>query len=255
MHHATIHVILALAAIEDLHLQSVDISHAFIDSEIDTEVYMAQPVGFVQHGSEYVCKLSKSIYGLKQSPRLWSEKLGAAMKELGFTKGYSDPSLYIHDKDNIKVIVPVFVDDITLASASNEALDKFVVELTTYFKLRDLGPTSLFLGVEIKRNRAEHTIYLSQCQYILQKLDEFSMTDSKPVGTPMDPGFKLSNEQCPRTSEDKAEMKNIPYINAVRSILYLALLTRPDIPYTASILARFNSNPGMIHWRAVKHLF
>ena len=132
------------------------------------------------------------------------------MKELGFTKAYSDPSLYIYDKDNIKVIVPVFVDDITLASASNEALNKFVVELATYFKLRDLGATSLFLGVEIKQNRAECTIYLSQCQYILQKLDEFSMTDCKPVGTPMDPSLKLSNEQCPKTSEDKAEMKNIP---------------------------------------------
>ena len=107
MHHATIHVILALAAIEDLHLQSVDISHAFINSEIDTEVYMTQPVDFVQHGLEYVCKLSKSIHGLKQSPCLWSEKLGAAMNELGFTKAYSDPSLYIYDKDNIKVIVPV----------------------------------------------------------------------------------------------------------------------------------------------------
>ena len=255
MRHATIRVILALAAIEDLHLRSVDISHAFINSEIDTEVYMAQPVGFVQHGSEYVCKLSKSIYGLKQSPRLWSEKLGAAMKELGFTKAYSDPSLYIYDKDNIKVIVPVFVDDITLASASNEALDKFVVELATHFKLRDLGPTSLLLGVEIKRNRAKRTIYLSQHQYILQKLDEFSMTDCKPVGTPMDPSLKLSNEQCPKTAEDKAEMKNIPYINAVGSLLYLALLTRPDIAYTASVLARFNSNPGMIHWKAVKHLF
>ena len=81
------------------------------------------------------------------------------------------------------------------------------------------------------------------------------MTDSKPVGTPMDPGLKLSNEQCPKTSEDKAEMKNIPYINAVGSLLYLALLTRPDIAYTASVLARFNSNPDMIHWKAVKHLF
>ena len=81
------------------------------------------------------------------------------------------------------------------------------------------------------------------------------MTDSKPVGTPMDPGLKLANEQCPKTSEDKAEMKNIPYINAVGSLLYLALLTRLDIAYTASVLARFNSNPGMIHWRAVKHLF
>jgi len=255
MRHATIRIILALAAIEDLHLRSVDVSHAFINSEIDTEVYMAQPCGFVQHGPEYVCKLNKSIYGLKQSPRLWSEKLGSAMNELGFTKAYSDPSLYIYDRDNIKIIVPVFVDDITLASKSNEALDKFVVDLGKYFKLRDLGPTSLLLGVEISRNRAKRMIYLSQRQYIINKLDEFKMTDCNPVGTPMLPGLKLSTEQSPQTLEEKEEMKEIPYINAVGSLLYLAILTRPDIAFAASTLARFNSNPGMAHWKAVKHLF
>ena len=255
MRHATIRVILALAAIEDLHLRSVDISHAFINSEIDTEVYMAQPLGFVQKGPEWVCKLNKSIYGLKQSPRLWGEKLWAALKELGFRKAYSDPSLYIFDRDNIRVIVPVFVDDITLASQSADALDKFVAELAIYFKLRDLGPTSLLLGVEITRDRAKRSIHLSQKQYILNKLNEFDMADCKPVGTPMLPGLKLSSDQCPDTAEKKTEMKNIPYINAVRSLLYLALLTRPDIAFATGVLARFNSNPGMAHWNAVKHLF
>ena len=80
-------------------MRSVDVSHAFINSEIDTKVYMAQPHGFVQQGPEYVCKLNKSIYGLKQLPRLWGEKLGSAMKDLGFVKAYSNPSLYIYDKD------------------------------------------------------------------------------------------------------------------------------------------------------------
>ena len=183
MRHATIRVILALAAVEDLHLRSVDISHAFINSEIDTEVYMAQPPGFEQYGPEYAAKLSKSIYGLKQSPRLWGEKLCAIMMELGFKKAYSDPSLYIFERDNIRVIVPVFVDDITLASKSADALDKFVAELATYFKLRDLGPTSFLLGMEIIRNRPERIIHLSQKQYIINKLDEFCMADCKPVGT------------------------------------------------------------------------
>src|ERR1700678_2295352 len=215
MRHATIRVILALAAIEDLELRSVEISHAFINSEIDTDVYMAQPYGFVQHDAEYVCKLYKSIYGLKQSPRLWSEKLESAMIALGFKKTYSDSSLYIYDRDNLRVIVPVFVDDITAASKSNKALDDFVVELGTHFKLRDLGSTSLLLGVEVMRNRADRIIHLSQKQYILNKLDEFGMTDCKSVGTPIIPSLKLTSEQCPQTADEKAEMQNIPYINAV----------------------------------------
>ena len=81
------------------------------------------------------------------------------------------------------------------------------------------------------------------------------MADCKPVSTPMNSGLKLCSEQCPQSPDEKEEMKNIPYINAVGSILYLAILTCPDIAYAADILARFNSNPGMAHWNAVKHLF
>jgi len=162
MHQATICTILAMAAIEDWHLCSVDISHAFINGDIDTEIYMEQPEGFEQYGPEYVCKLYKSLYGLKQSPHLWSEKLAEVLEKMGFKRIYSDSSVYIYDRDGIKVIVPVFVDDITLASACKKALDKFVAELATYFKLRDLGPTSYLLGVEIKRDREKRKIQLSQ---------------------------------------------------------------------------------------------
>ncbi|GLB39311.1 putative reverse transcriptase (RNA-dependent DNA polymerase) [Lyophyllum shimeji] len=177
------------------------------------------------------------------------------MQLLGFKKTYSDPSLYIYDRDGIKVIVPVFVDDITLASKCIEALDKFVGELGTHFKLRDLGPTSYLLGIRIERETAQRRIYLSQTQYIVNKLEEFGMTDCKPVGTPMLPGLKLSSSQSPQTVEEKAVMENIPYMNAVGSLLYLATITRPDIAYAASVLARFNANPGMAHWKAVKHVF
>jgi len=255
MRHSTIRTILALAAIEDLELRSVDISHAFTNSDIDAEVYMKQPEGFEQHGSKYVCKLNKSLYGLKQSPRLWGEKLAEVLLGMGFQKTYSDASLYIYDRDNIKVIVPVFVDDITFASKSVEALDGFVAEMSKHFKLRDLGATSFLLGIEITRNRPDRKLYLSQKQYILNKLEEFGMADCKPVGTPMLPGLNLSSQHSPKTPEGKQEMENIPYINAVSSLMYLAIMTCPDIAYAVGVLARFNSNPGMEHWKAVKHVF
>src|SRR5258708_18566720 len=153
MRQATIRLVLALAAIDDLHLCSVDISHAFINGDIDAEVYMTQPEGFKELGSEYVCRLNKSIYGLKQAARLWNEKLHAALLDMGFTRIQSDPSLYIYQKDDVKIIMPVFVDDITLASKSQAALDKAVSELSKHFKLRDLGETSYLLGVAIRRDR------------------------------------------------------------------------------------------------------
>ena len=257
MRQATVRIVLALAAIEDMELRSVDISYAFTNSDIDVEIYMEEPDGFKtkQGGKKIVYRLNKSLYGLKQSSRLWGETLEKVLVKLGFKKTYSDASLYIYDRDNIKIILPVFVDDITLASKSQEALDNFVIELAKHFKLRDLGPTVFLLGVEIARKREERKLYLSQRQYVINKLDEFDMADCKPVGTPMLPGLKLTKEDSPKTPEECREMENIPYINAVGSLMYLATMTRPDIAYTVGVLARFNSNPGMAHWKAVKHLF
>ena len=191
--------------------------------------------------------LNKSLYRLKQSSQLWGETLEKMLVKLGFKKTYSDASLYIYDGDNIKIILPVFVDDITLASKSQEALDNFVIELVKHFKLRDLGPTIFLLGVEIVWKRDEHKLYLSQYQYVINKLDEFDMADCKPVGTSMLLGLKLTKEDSPKTPEKCREMENIPYINAIGSLMYLAIMTHPDIAYTVGVLAWFNSNPGMAH--------
>jgi len=151
--------------------------------------------------------------------------------------------------------MPIFVDDITFASKSKDALDKFVVDLGKHFKLRDLDETNYLLDVEITRNRKKQKLYLSQHQYIINKLEEFNMSDCKPVGTPMLPGLKLMLEQCPKTSEEINAINNIPYISAVGSLMYLAMMTRLDIAYIMALLARFNHNPDEEHWKAVKHLF
>lgn len=229
MQAATIHIVfvLALAAIEDLELHSIDISYAFTNSDIDVEIYINQPEGFKQGGRNLVCKLHKSLYGLKQSARLQSETSSNVLYKLGFKKTYSDASLYIYDRDNVKVIMPVFVDDITLASSSKDALDKFVVELAKHFKLRDLGETNLLLEIEITRERKNHKLYVSQSQYIVNKLQEYGLADCKPVL----PGLKLSLEQCPKTLEEILEMLNIPYISVIGSLIYLAIMTWPDIAY------------------------
>jgi hypothetical protein len=141
MRQATVRIVLALAAIEDMELRSVDISYAFTNSDIDVEIYIEEPEGFKikQGGKRLVCRLNKSLYELKQSSRLWGETLEKVLITLGFKKTYSDASLYIYDRDDIKIIMPVFVDDITLALKSQGALDKFVIDLGKHFKLGDLG--------------------------------------------------------------------------------------------------------------------
>ena len=174
---------------------------------------------------------------------------------MGFKQLKSDFSVYIYAKNQVKVIIPIFIDNITLAGRSVASIKAIIAELATHFKLRDLEPTLYLLGIEITRNHPLHSLSLFQRQYIVNTLFTFSMLDCNPVSTLMDPGLFLSFADAPQTSEEKLEMSIIPYINAVDSLMYLSTCTRPDISYTVHKLARFNTNPGMAHWKAVKHLF
>ena len=251
---AAIRTILAIAAIEDLELRSIDISHAFLNGELEEDIYMEQPEGFEVGGPGYVCKLKKSLYGLKQAGRVWNKKLHATLDKMGFIRISSDNSVYVFIRDDVRIILPVFVDDITLACKSSSVLDQTVKELATHFKLHDLGPTSYLLGIKVERDRPNRRIYLSQRQYIVDMLDKYGLSNANPVSTPMDPGSKLSTSMAPQSEDDVIFMKSVPYINAVGSLMYLAITSCPDIAYSVGVLARFNSNPGPLHWKAVKHL-
>ena len=156
---AALRAILALAAIEDLELYSLDISTAFLNGEMDCDVYMQPPEGFQDHfGSGVVLKLVKSIYGLKQAGRQWHKKLDSVLKSAGFTLVRCDHSIWVYKRDDVRIIIPVYVDDMTIACKSKEQYQFVRDELSKHFKLHDLGPTSFLLGVHIQRNRAEHTL-------------------------------------------------------------------------------------------------
>ena len=245
--NTTIRVVIALAAIEDMHLRTVDISNAFFKGDLEEEIYMEQPEGFRELGPEYVCKLQKSIYGLKQASRQWNKKLHATLVSIGFKRFESDRSVYIYARNGVQIIVPIFVDDITLASKSQKALDDAVEELAKHFSLRDLGPTSFLLGIHIIRDHSKRTIALSQRQYIVDMLERFGFATCSPVSTPMDPGTRLTAKMGAKSQEEIAFMMTVQYLSAVGALMYLALTTRPDISNAVGILSRFSANPGPIH--------
>ena len=130
---AAIRTILALAGLQDLHLHSIDISHAFINGDLDEEVYMQQPEGFDLGSPQKVLRLRKSIYGLKQASRMWYQKLQSVLVEMGFQCVKVDSSIYVFKKDKVHIILPVFVDDITLASNSLEAIHSVIKQLSSHF--------------------------------------------------------------------------------------------------------------------------
>ena len=252
---ATIRTVLTLSAIEDLHLRSIDISHAFINGTLEEEIYMEQPEGYHFGNPGDVLRLRKSLYGLKQAGRVWNEKLHEELEKMDFKRVKSDSSLYIYKKGPTRIIIPIYIDDITISSTSEHESDQVVTQLSKRFELRDLGPTTGLLGIQIIRDRPNRSISLSQRQYIVDMLERFGFSGCTPVHTPMQPGLRLSEEMCPSDAQERTEMSKLPYINAVGALMYLATCTRPDIAFTVSQLARFNSNPGKQHWAAVKHLF
>ncbi|KAL7278120.1 hypothetical protein ACG7TL_008091 [Trametes sanguinea] len=252
---ASIRAILALAALEDLELESVDISSAYLNGELKEEVYMKQPEGFEEKSPDWVWRLRKSLYGLKQAGRCWHEKLHEVLTKLGFDRLVCEHSVWVYLRDGVRIIIPVFVDDITIASKSKDSIQRVKDELRAHFKLRDLGPTSWLLGVKIECDRAKRSLSISQRQYALDILERYGFANCDPVGTPMDPGLRLSADMGPSTPSAAREMQDVPYGQAVGSLFYLAVATRPDIARTVGNLARFSKNPGMAHWKAVKHLF
>ena len=171
--YSTIRIILAIAALEDLELRSVDISYVYLNGNLEEEIYMQQPEGFEVGGPGFVCKLKKSLYGLKQAGQVWNKKLHSVLLSMGFERAQSDHGLYIFSRDNICIFVPVFVDDITLASKKGAKFDSLIEELSSHFKLRDLGPTMQLLGLEIHRDHPNctlTTLTISQSQFITNLL-------------------------------------------------------------------------------------
>ena len=211
---------MALAAKEGFKMRSVDISSVFTYGELNEVIYMKQPEGYHQGGPNVVCKLHKSLYGLKQSARQWNKKLHSVLDSLGFKRVLSDASIYIYSKDKVKLIVPIFIDDITLVSKDDAAMDSTVQELSKHFKLRDLGATTFLLSVQVKQDLKAHTISLSQSHYVDELLKRFKMEDCNPVKTPLSPGSDLFG--LVPTPSQQEEMRFIPYLAAVGSLQYLA---------------------------------
>jgi hypothetical protein len=248
--------IFALAALEDWELKSIDISNAYLNSKLrNIEVYMRQPKGFDDCNGTWVACLLKGLYGLKQGGCKWFKRLEEVLLQLGFSCIRADSLIFIWANDNVCVICPVFVDNITFASKSKAKIAELKAAIAQHFKLHNLGPTTFQLGVEITCKRSQHTLHLLQRRYTQDLLKRYGSVDSSPVLTPMDPSVSLMSAHALSMPEDKAFMHTVPYVSAVGALMYLSIATRPDIAFAMGMLCCFMANPGPKHWKAVKHLF
>ena len=139
-----------------------------------------------QEKENFVCKLSKSLYGLKQSPRYWNNSFDQFMNELGFAQTASDSCIYIEENQTIFCVVAVYVDDIIIGCESEKEINDIKSALTQRFEMRDLGPLKYFLGVNVIQNVEQGTVFINQATYIKSLLRKFEFTDAKPVKSPVD---------------------------------------------------------------------
>ncbi|RVW34837.1 Retrovirus-related Pol polyprotein from transposon RE1 [Vitis vinifera] len=191
----TIRILLSLAVNQDWCLQQLDIKNVFLNGDLEEEVYMEIPPGFEESmAKNQVCKLQKSLYGLKQSPRAWFDRFTKTVLKLGYKQGQADHTLFVKKSHAGKLaILIVYVDDIILSGNDMGELQNLKKYLLEEFEVKDLGNLKYFLGMEVARSRKG--IVVSQRKYILDLLKETGMLGCKPIDTPMNSQKKLGIEK------------------------------------------------------------
>lgn len=246
---ATLRVLLALVASQDLELRHVDVRTAFLNGELDEEVYIKVPDGLHDMYPGKCFKLKKAIYGLKQAPRVWWLNLSATLAQHAFKPSYADQCLFIKNSQHGMVYCLVYVDDILFAGHPNDIDSAVNVILNTYDATNE-GEASSFLGMAITRNRTNKTLKLSQTAYVEGLANRFNHNIEHPnrrASTPIttdDPGPSATLDK------DKAGY----YASLVGSLLYLANCTRPDISYAVGVLSRHFASPEEHHLKMAKQV-
>ena len=254
----TIRVLLALSCQSNWEIRGMDIKTAFLNSELEESVYMEVPEGVAIPAKEILpeyqqpiaCRLLKSIYGLKQSPRAWYGRIDKFFRSNNFIRSESDHSLFINYEQ--QVILLLYVDDLVLTAPTTEKIDWIRFKLHKEFEMTDLGELSTFLGLEIYRDRQHRRLHLSQTKYICKILENHGMTRCNPTTTPADPHIRLQKSQQ-NFEANQSEKKR--YQSAVGSLMYAMLGTRPDIAYAVSKVSQYSTNPNSTHWTVVKRIF
>ena len=242
----SIRLLIALAAVYDLQIHQMDVKTAFLNGELEEEIYMEQPEGFIVPGQENkVCRLVKSLYGLKQAPKQWHAKFDKVMLSNGFKINECDKCVYIKNTPNHEVIVCLYVDDMLIISKNIIDINATKRMLSKSFDMKDLGVADFILGIKIYRT--PQGLELSQSHYIDKVLNKFKYLNFKGVKKPIDLNLALAKNKGESESQ-------VDYAKVLGCLMYIMNCTRPDIACAISKLSRYTSNPNKTHWMAMRRV-
>jgi len=239
----SLRLIIALALHLGLDISQADIKSAFLNGDLNEEVWM-MPLPGIGLDGKVLCLL-KSLYGLKQAALAWFERLSSALAELGFLSCSFDLCVFI--SPDYHVIIIVYVDDITTVGRKSDVC-KVYQYLTKHFTVTIKEGLSYLLGIEILHTAT--SLELRQTQYITNILTRFSMENSRPVSTPIDPKAPLV-----KADESEPTYEKQLYQQIIGSLMYLITCTHPDLGFVVSFLSRFSSHPLLCYYTAVKRVF
>jgi hypothetical protein len=244
----SIRMILCVAASEKLILRQFDVKTAFLYGNIDEILYMQQPDGY-QDGTKRVCKLNRSLYGLKQASRCWNQRFTSVLSRLGLHPTNADACVFTNGDPKNQLILAIHIDDGLIAASRQSEIDKLLQELYQEFEITS-NPVGTYLGLQIKR-MDDGSIFLHQKVYTENVVQRFRMEHANSVKIPADQYHQMDPEM--HTNGDK-ETDNKLYRQIIGSLMYLSLGTRPDITYAVNKASQFLENPRKTNWKAAKRI-
>lgn len=245
--HSTLRLLFAISVQLDMDITHLDVKTAFLNGHLKESIFMHLPEGFPINNSNKVLKLRKAVYGLKQSSLAWYKRVEEILCKSGFRKCKLEPCVFVKNhSDNKKTIVGLYVDDFLVYSNCKTESDNLIEILSQKFKIKNLGQVRNYLGMRVNINKSTNVITLDQEQYINQLLEKFDMSECHAVETPIE--CKLNVDKS-NVCEEK-----LPYQKLIGSLMYLAVLTRPDISYSVSYLSQFNNCYSYVHWNYAKRI-
>jgi hypothetical protein len=225
----------------------MDVKSAFLNGNLEEEVYIEKPEGFqLTNKGKCVCKLKKALYGLKQAPIAWYARLDSYLQNQGLKRGSTYNNIYCKIDVNNIIIVEVYIDDIIFGSDDEEMSKEFAKMMQQEFEMSLLGELDFFLELQIIQSK--RGVFIHQYKYVKDVLKRFQLEDFKPISTPMKVGCKLSKDDESNVVDPKH------YRSTIGSLLYVTA-SRPDVRQVIGMVARFQETPKESHVQAVKRIF
>lgn len=243
----SVRILMQMAAQYDLELHQMDVKTAYLHAPIDCDVYMEQPEGFEvksDTSEKLVCKLNKSLYGLKQSGRNWNKMLSDYLTKNEFVQNPADHCVYTKQAGKERAILVIWVDDLLIAASNDELLNDVKKTLAMKFNMKDLGKLRHFLGIDFKQK--DGMVKMNQTRYISKVLERFGMSQCKPRSTPCEQKIEHDSDADPVDAKT--------YREVVGSLIYIMTCTRPDLSWVVSKLSQHLSEPNEQHWLTAKHV-